>query len=176
MKCEDVAKELIPYLDRRANSALRMEVEDHLATCAACHARAQEFRRVWTVLDEAPLVEPSLNFDAAVRAKIAAEPARRWFSWLVPQPRLAFSLALILAMSMWVVKLSPSAQQQDAARTKAQDFEAVQDLGVLENYDVLSKMDALSELAPVTPDQAAPAQPDNTQPSQSNNHGGGGDM
>jgi len=174
MKCEDVSKELIPYLDRRANSALRMEVEDHLATCSACHARAEEFRRLWTTLDEAPLIEPSLNFDARLRQRIAAEPGPRWFQWLVPQPRLAFSLALLLVMGLWVVKFSPSARQQDAAAVKAQDFEAVQDLGVLENYDVLSKFDALSELAPVASSQPA-AQPDNSQPSQTN-HGGGGNM
>jgi anti-sigma factor RsiW len=174
MKCEDVSKELIPYLDRRANSALRMEVEDHLATCAVCHARAEEFRRIWTTLDDAPLVEPSLNFDAAVRAKIAAEPGPRWFRLLVPQPRLAFSMALLLALSLWVAKFSPTARQEDAAAIKAQDFEAVKDLGVLENYDVLSNLDALSELAPIESDQQ-PAQPDISQPSQPD-HGGGGDM
>lgn len=174
MKCEDVSKELIPYLDRRANSALRLEVEDHLATCPACHARAEEFRRVWTALDDAPLVEPSLGFDARLRERIAAEPGPRWFHWLVPQPRLAVSLALLLVMGLWVVKYSPSARQEDAAVVKAQDFDAVKDLGVIENLDVLTKFDALSELAPVASTQP-PAQPDNSQPSQPNN-GGGGDM
>ena len=51
MKCEDVSKELIAYLDRRANSAERTEVEDHLAGCAGCRMRAEEFRKVWNVLD-----------------------------------------------------------------------------------------------------------------------------
>jgi len=174
MKCEDVARELIPYLDRRANSALRMEVEDHLAACSACHARAEEFRKVWTALDEVPLVEPSLSFDARVRERIAAEPGPRWFRWLVPQPRLAFSVALLLALSLWVAKFSPSARQDEAAAMKAQDFEAVKDLGVIENLDVLSKFDALSELAPVESPQPS-AQPDNSQPSQPAD-GGGGDM
>ena len=172
MKCEEVSRELLPYLDRRANSALRMEIEDHLATCPACHARAEEFRRVWTTLDEAPLVEPSLSFDARVRQRIAAEPGPRWFHWLVPQPRLAFSVALLLMLSVWVAKYSPSARQQEAAASKAQDFEAVQDLGVLENYDVVSKFDALSELAPVTSEKQA-AQPQNAQPSQTDSDGGG---
>jgi hypothetical protein len=39
------------------------------------------------------------------------------------------------------------------AGTEQQDFEAIKDLGVLENYDVLSKFDALSEV----PVEAAPA-------------------
>jgi anti-sigma factor RsiW len=94
MKCEDVSKELIAYLDRRANSAERMEVEDHLASCAACRVRAEEFRKVWNVLDEMPIEEPSLGFDARIRQRIADEPRPGWFRWLVPQPRLALSMAL----------------------------------------------------------------------------------
>src|SRR5271163_795944 len=71
MKCEDVSKELIAYLDRRANSAERHNVEEHLAACSACHQRAEDFRKLWGVLDEVPLVEPSLGFDARIRARIA---------------------------------------------------------------------------------------------------------
>ncbi len=64
----------------------------------ACHERAEDFRKLWGVLDEVPLVEPSLGFDARIRARIAEEPRPRWLSWLVPQPRLAFSMALLLAL------------------------------------------------------------------------------
>jgi hypothetical protein len=44
-------------------------------------------------------------------------------------------------------------REGSAAGTEQQDFEAIKDLGVLENYDVLSKFDALSEV----PVDAAPA-------------------
>src|ERR1700722_5683792 len=63
-KCEEVSKQLIAYLDRRANSADRHEVEEHLAACSACHARAAEFQKLWGALDALPAVEPSLGFDA----------------------------------------------------------------------------------------------------------------
>ena len=79
MKCEDVSKELIPYLDRRSNSADRHEVEEHLAICVACRTRAEELRTLWSVLDEVPIVEPSLGFDARMRARIAEEPQPRWY-------------------------------------------------------------------------------------------------
>jgi anti-sigma factor RsiW len=150
-KCEEVSNQLIAYLDRRASSADRLEVEAHLAQCRACHERADGFRKLWGVLDEVPLVEPSLSFDARVRTRVAEEPRQRWFGWLMPQPRLAFAMALLLALSVWTARLpregSPVASEQ-------QDFEAIQDLGVLENYDVLSKFDALSEVpVEATPDQ-----------------------
>src|SRR5271163_748561 len=149
-KCEEVSKQLIAYLDRRANSADRHEVEEHLAACSACHERAEDFRKLWGVLDEVPVVEPSLGFDARIRARIAEEPRRGWLGWLVPQPRLAFAMALLLALSVWMAKLP---REGNVTGSEQQDFEAIKDLGVLENYDVLSKFDALSEV----PVEAAPA-------------------
>lgn len=146
MKCEDVSKELIAYLDRRSNSAERQEVEAHLVECAACRSRAEEFRKLWNVLDEVPLVEPSLSFDAKVRQRIAAEPRPSWFHWLVPQPRLAFSMALLVALSIWLARLPQ--ENMTTATNEQQQFEMIKDLGVLENYEVLTKFDALSELPP----------------------------
>ena len=149
MKCEDVSKELIAYLDRRANSAERMEVEEHLTSCAACRTRAEEFRKVWNVLDEIPIEEPSLGFDARIRQRIADEPRPGWFRWFVPQPRLALSMALLVALCVWVSRLPrdyPTTATMPAPVTEQQQYQVIENLGVLENYDVLSKFDALSEL------------------------------
>ena len=151
MKCENVSKELIAYLDRRASSAERSMVEEHLAECANCHARAEEFRKLWSAMDEMPVIEPSLGFDARVRQRVAAEPARGWVGWLVPQPRLAFSMAFLLLLSVWVARFpGQPVAVNTAAATQQEDFNAIKDLGVLENYDVVTKMDALSELAPAS--------------------------
>jgi len=147
MKCEDVSKELIGYLDRRANSAERRQVEEHLTECAGCRTRAEEFRELWSVLEEVPAVEPSFGFDARVRQRVAAEPRSRWF-WFVPQPRLAFSMALLFALSVWMAKLPPSntIPASASAGAESEQFQAIKDLGVLDNYEVLTKFDALSEL------------------------------
>jgi anti-sigma factor RsiW len=164
-KCEDISKQLIAYLDRRANSADRNEVEAHLAECNACHARAEEFQKMWGVLDALPVVEPSLGFDARLHARIAEEPRSRWFGWMVPQPRLAFAMALLLALSVWMGNMpSVNSGESATAGTEQQDFEAIKDLGVLENYDVLSKFDALSEVpAEETSPAGQQAQPVNPQ-------------
>jgi anti-sigma factor RsiW len=151
MKCENVSKELIAYLDRRANSAERLMVEEHLAECAVCHTRAEEFRKLWNVMDEMPVIEPSLSFDARVRQRVAAEPRGNWPRWLVPQPRLAFSMAFLLLLCFWIARMPVRpAVVIPAASAQQEDFNAIKDLGVLENYDVVTKMDALSELAPAT--------------------------
>lgn len=165
MKCEDVSKELIAYLDRRANPAERRKVEEHLGGCAACRTRVDEFRKIWTVMDEVPAIEPSFGFDACVRQRIAAEPRRRWFSGFVPAPRAVFAAALLVAVGIWVLKLplSNPGAPPTVATIQQQDFNAIKNLGVLENYDVVTKMDALSELAPATAPQ--PDKPQREEPS-----------
>jgi len=149
MNCEKVSQELVAYLDGRMGSVERRETEEHLVRCAVCRERAEQLRRVWTVMDEVPVIEPSFGFDARVRQRVAAEPERGWWAWFAPQARLAFSAVLLIALTVWVAKRPPSnpATAGTAAATE-QDFNAIQHLGVLENYDVVTKMDALSELVP----------------------------
>lgn len=172
MKCEEVSKELIGYLDRRANSAERKQVEEHLVLCAACRTRAEEFRNLWTVLEEMPAIEPSFGFDARLRQRVAAEPRPQWFRWLVPQPRLAFSMALLLALSVWMAKLpqrnSALESGPSAAASENEQFQAIKDLGVLDNYEVLTKFDALSEL---TPTAVEPEKPSQNRPASNGNGG-----
>ncbi len=150
MKCEDVSKELIAYLDGRVNAAEQQKMEGHLAGCVACRGRAEEMRKVSMLLGEVPAVEPSFGFDARVRQRVAAEPRRSWFWRLVPAPRPAFAVALLIALTVLVAKLpSNRAPVTPTVATSAQeqeeDFNAIKNLGVLENYDVLTKFDALAD-------------------------------
>jgi anti-sigma factor RsiW len=170
MKCAEVSKELIAYLDRRANSAERRDVEAHLLACQSCRTRAEEFRKLWGVLDELPVEEPSFGFDARLRQRISSEPAR-WFPWFVPQPRLAFSMALLVALSVWIAHLpAPKTGSNSAsAPTEDEQFQMIEHLGVLENYDMLSKSDVLAEVPP-----APAAQPD--QENQQAPDDGGGSL
>lgn len=160
MKCEDVSKELIAYLDRRANSAERRDVEEHIVKCEACRTRAEEFRKLWTVLDEVPVTEPSFGFDARLRQRIAAEPKPRWFAWMVPQPRLAFAMALLLVLCVWIARPRDKAPANLSAD---EQFQMIEHLGVLENYDLLSKSDVLAEV-PAAPTPQPDQSDDQTPP------------
>jgi anti-sigma factor RsiW len=154
MKCEDVEKGLIAYVDGRVGVSERRGVEDHLAGCSACRARVEEFRGLSNLLSEVPAIEPSFGFDARVRQRVAAEPQPGWFAWLVPQTRLALSAAMLVALTVFMVKLpanhpkGPVQAPPAVAASSDQDFDAVKDLGVLEDYDVVTNMDALSQLVP----------------------------
>jgi anti-sigma factor RsiW len=158
--CAEMEYALIEYLDGPAKPAQRHIVEDHLAGCAVCRARAEEFRMLWGVLDDLPAITPSPAFDASLRARIAAEPVPHSFwNWL-PSPRLAFATAALIAMSVWMYSIPQvNTNQKDLSSQRVAtnqattsqlspeaDFRMIRDLPVLENYDVVSNFDALSEL------------------------------
>ncbi|HLJ23578.1 MAG TPA: zf-HC2 domain-containing protein [Candidatus Acidoferrales bacterium] len=153
-QCAAIEGQLVQYLDGRARPAERHAVEAHLAACAACRSRAEEFRSLWSVMDDLPAISPSPAFDASLRARIAAEPQRRGFWDWMPSPRLAFAVTALVALSVWMSSMPRVMPSLPAAPQTAQvnkvgadfDFGMIRDLPVLENYDVVSKFDALSEL------------------------------
>jgi anti-sigma factor RsiW len=154
--CAEMESKLVEYLDGRAKPAQRRAIEEHLAGCAGCRARAEEFRTLWGALDDLPLISPSTAFDASLRARIAAEPAPRGFWDWLPSPRLAFAVTALVAMSVWMASMPRVTNDQtEMSRLSPEaDFRMIRDLPVLENYDVLSKFDALSEL-PASPNAGA---------------------
>jgi anti-sigma factor RsiW len=157
--CAAMEGKLVEYLDGRAKPAERRAVEEHLAGCSACRNRAEDFRTVWGALDDLPMISPSPAFDATLRARIAAEPARRGLWGWLPSPRLAFALTALVAMSAWMASM-PRITINDVAMTGAPveaDFGMIRDLPVLENYEVLSTFDALSEL-PAPPTATVPGE------------------
>ena len=91
MKCENVSNDLISYLDMRMDSAERREMEEHLAGCAACRTRAEEFRGVRNMLGELPAIEPSFGFIATIAPPSAYGSAAALASWI--PTRSAFSAA-----------------------------------------------------------------------------------
>src|ERR1700693_2262618 len=153
-QCATLESKLVEYLDGRARPAERRAVEEHLSGCASCRLRAEEFRALWSALDDLPAISPSPAFDASLRARIAAEPPRHSFWDWMPSPRLAFAVTALIALSVWLssaprVTKNPlvASQPSRAGQVSAEsDFGMIRDLPVLENFDVVSKFDALSEL------------------------------
>jgi len=153
MNCKAVEKSSIGYLDGRIDPHRRREIEAHLAGCGACRERARQFREIWGILEESPVLPPSPGFDASVRVRIAQEPHRGGvWGWLsAPSPRLAIGVTALLVFSVWLSSLPREAQSPPAASSTVEtEFMMIADLPVLEDYDVLSNFDALSEL-PVQP-------------------------
>jgi anti-sigma factor RsiW len=150
MSCSRMESKILGYIDGRLKEGERREVEKHLAGCAVCRLRVNEFRAVSGLLDELPVIEPSPEFDLRVHARVAAEPVKRdWWAAFLPAPRVAFAAAMLLLASVWIGRYSNPSQPQIAQ----------EDIPVLENYDVISNFDPLTELPqPVEVDDAGQQQ------------------
>lgn len=146
MKCEQVRNCLPAVLDGRVSGEERDRVNAHLDACAVCARQAEEMRSVWLALDELPAIEPSLGFDARLRARLAAQLAgSRLFAWFPMRIGLAAALAVV-AVAAWF-SLRPIVGPHRARNPQSQDdFAVVKNLPVLENYDVIANFDALSAL------------------------------
>jgi len=109
----------------------------------------EEFRGVWTLLEETPAPEPSAWFDARLRQRIAAEPPPAWWTrlaaWL-PQPRLALASLLLIAVGFWAASVPRPNLPVPAAMNEQEEFRMIKNMQVLENYEVLKDLDAVNEL------------------------------
>ena len=152
MSCSRMEKQILPYVDGRLKASELHEVEKHLADCAACRLRVNEFRAVSGLIDELPQIEPSAGFDLRVRALVAAEPVKKsWWAWYMPSPRVAFAASFLLVAGIWFG--SRPAMNGPSVASQAAQINP-DDLPVLENYDVLSNFEPLTELPPVAADDA----------------------
>jgi anti-sigma factor RsiW len=158
MSCNKIESRILPYVDGRLKVSEQREVEAHIAACAACRVRVNEFRAVAGLLDELPQIEPSGAFDARVRARVAAEPARRsWWAWLAPSPRVAFAASMLLLATIWLGSRPAVVSTPGAVA----DEQIASDLPVLENFDVLSNFEPLNDLP-------QPVQADDTEQQDTN--------
>jgi len=166
MSCTRMENKILAYVDRRLKESERLEMEKHLAACATCQLRVNEFRAVSSLLDEVPQIEPSAAFDVRVRARVAAEPVKQgWWAWFTPSPRVAFAASLLLLATVWIGYRSEPQSPFD--NSKEADAQMMQDIQVLDDQDVISNFDPLKDLPqPVQADQTNqtndPAQPNQT--------------
>jgi len=143
-----MAGRILGYLDGRLNESERLDAEKHLAVCAACRLRVNEFRAVSGLLDELPVIEPSPEFDLRVHARVVAEPVKEsWWAWLRVSPRVAFAASMLLLAAIWMgFYQRPQQVQLPWSNPMEADAQMIQDLPVLEDHDVLSNFEPLKDL------------------------------
>lgn len=159
-------EEFIPYLDGRLPGPERARLDEHLAGCADCRAHLDEFRALVGVLGEWRAADPSVGFDAALRARLAVEKAAGT-GWPILRPAYAaigiMALLVVVGVGRWlltppetspgqqaaqtgVVAVAPSAPETPPAVLPNSDELVVLDNQVLlENYELLEEFDVLFE-------------------------------
>ena len=150
MSCEKISSRMLGYIDGRLKESERAEVEKHLASCAPCALRVEEFRAVSGLLDELPVIEPSPEFDTRVRALVAAEPVKKdWWAWLRVSPRIALAASALAVAALWLgLHQRPQQALPWGGNAQVADEQMMQDLPVLEDHDVLANFEPLKEFPP----------------------------
>jgi anti-sigma factor RsiW len=143
MGCAKTLSGILPYIDGRLQAKGRAEIEEHLATCAYCRLRAEQFRAVAVLLDQLPVIEPSLAFDARVRALAAGAAAKQgWWPLLKASTRVALAASVLLLAALWLGFYErsrvPALPWSDS---RIADEQMMQDLPVLEDHEVLSNFE-----------------------------------
>src|SRR5271154_3650858 len=152
MKCEEI-REMMPDL---ASGLMGMspEIDGHLAGCAACAGKLEEFRRTMALLDEWHAPEPSTYFDVRLQARLReemAKPQAGWLAWL-RRPVLAAALTVLIGVGggLFFMKNSGfynSGGGEMAVVESQEPGTAVSDLQALEkNHDLYSDFDLLDDL------------------------------
>jgi len=159
MDCKEF-QELLPDL-AAGMEASTPGVEKHLAFCAACSAKLQEFQKTMALLDEWQAPEPSPYFDTRLAARLREEMARApvpWYSKLthsiLVRPAWTMSVAAVIFMAAVVAGNRSYISQTETISTKppalglpVQPGTAVGDLQALERNDELyADFDVLDEL------------------------------
>ena len=147
MSCSRMEKQMLPFVDGRLKVNEQREVEAHLAGCAACRVRVNEFRAVSGLLDELPQIEPSGAFDARVRARVEAEPVKQsWWAVFAPSPRAAFAASLLLLATIWIGSRPGNVNVPNGGPNGPTALIDPNNLPVLENYDILANFEPLEDL------------------------------
>jgi anti-sigma factor RsiW len=162
MSCVKMESRILAYMDDRLKDSERAEMEKHLADCAACRVRANEFRSLSDLLGELPIVEPTTAFDVRVRARVAAEPVKQsWWTWMRPSPRIAFAASMLLLATLWIGYRKEAVAPLPISPEEA-SAGLMQDISVMEDHDTLANFEPLKELPPPV-DATADSADDNDQ-------------
>jgi hypothetical protein len=149
MKCNEI-RELMPDL-AAGLKAVTPETKTHLDSCAECAGKLEAFRQTMALLDEWRAPEPSPYFDVRLHARLReeAQKARGFLRWL-RRPALAVSLAVLMVVSVTLVRFSGSGAKTDpqqVASAPAEPGTAVGDLQALDkNHDLYSDFEVLDDL------------------------------
>jgi predicted anti-sigma-YlaC factor YlaD len=144
MTCE-TARPLLPlHPDPGERPEVRDAVADHLRACPACADAWRRLQASWEALGTWDDVAPAPGFADAVHARVRAS-ARRRRHWA---PMAAAAAVLLAVTSLFLV---PTVTAPGLSST---DIEIVRHLDLLENYELVSAMDALE--AGASADDVAP--------------------
>jgi len=165
--CELYAEQISAYVDGELPGDVARMFAAHLGDCADCTTALAAAEQVDRALRTLPELEPSAGFEAALRARLAAEPApspsparasargrgaRHWLSQrLIASRPLEWGLAAAAALLLAVVLSQsnpalPEADWEVVASAESFDLLTSQDHELLYALELLESWDGSEEI------------------------------
>jgi predicted anti-sigma-YlaC factor YlaD len=135
MKCEEVGKNRLEYLDGFLPADLCAAIDEHLLSCPACREEIAGLRASWDMLDLYGEVPPSEDFTAKTVSSFRRIRRRERFLSGFRRVTLAAAAVVLIGLSLFYFNRPPS----DTAG--GGDPVAVEDL--IENLSLIEDMELL---------------------------------
>ncbi len=101
--CRLIEEKLVDFIEQQLDDELTERIRQHIESCASCRELVEQFRAIWTSVDEIEELEPSPFFRTRLEARLDDEIVgkspdpiwKRIFPTLQPA---AIAVALLLAV------------------------------------------------------------------------------
>ena len=152
--CRRWSREIGAYLDGELPAAARIPFEGHLPDCGDCREALEAQRELDLALRALPRIEPSPQFEAHFRARLARsqrETSRRGSlrSWRLLVGQVAFAAVTVTAIAWLVTRGDPALPESDwQIVAEAERFELLldEDHELLWSLEVLEAWDGSEEI------------------------------
>src|SRR5262245_35428861 len=139
MQCEEVRQQFADYVIEALQEPIRSAVAQHLTSCEACSAEADELKMLWTRLGYIPSAEPSSDLRVrfvtmldAYRHGMDHARSRSWWqnlnSWMVGwwprQPALQFGIAVAVLVGGVLIGRNVQREQPPTANAEIVELRA----------------------------------------------------
>lgn len=146
---------LSAFMDGELSVAQATAVRRHLDVCDGCRRQLADLQATDSILKEMEPLEPSPGFERAFRDKMAdLEASRRsrwWERYFRPawRPALAAGLACGIVAAVWVLggtvaNVSPEDRFMAENVEFLKDYDLIDNLDILENWEAIEAMKELS--------------------------------
>ena len=111
MKCSKARKMISDYVDDNLDAEKKSTLESHLRDCPDCQEVLRDLQRIAESVKELEEFSPPANTWLNIEARLAKEakagrvpqrPARKWFDFLVFQPKLKYALISVVLLAVMV--------------------------------------------------------------------------
>jgi hypothetical protein len=164
MNCDKVQERFADYLTGDLEEPARLEVQDHISSCASCRAEIENLTAVWAKLGVLPEEQPSGELRHRFYAMLedykgqleASGPAsrgarvfsgwREWFSFRRPSFAASFSVFLLLlgVGTGWLVSGGGNSARLSSLQREAQDMRQTAALSLLSQPSASDRLQGIS--------------------------------